>query len=600
MRSFRLLWQVFFGYLAVTGALLLALGVYVSFHARQFYLDQKAAELEAGARLSKAQLGGFVGQEASDEIQPACEKLGKSLAMRVTVILPDGRVVGDSSENPAFMENHRDRPEIRDALDGKIGRETRLSATLAEELMYVAIPLQRDGKVAAVLRTSFPVHTMAQTLHTVYWRIAGAGLAAVVFVAIVSLAVAREIVRPLETMRAGAERFARGELDHRLPASGAAEIRMLAQSLNVMAEQLDQRIQTIIRQDNEHQGVLKSMNEGVLAVDLQGTILNLNATCAELVGVAEEKARGRMVHEIVRKTNLLDFIDRMLADAAPLEADFELNGPDRRWIHAHGTALHDAQDQRIGALIVLHDATRLRHLENIRRDFVANVSHELKTPITSIKGFVETLLEEKLEDREQSLQFLEIVLKQANRLDAIIEDLLLLSRTERGTEEQTIELEEEHLAEVLGAAVEMCETKAARKQIRLETQCPDDIRASVNAPLLEQAVMNLIDNAIKYSPNDATVRISAEQGEAELVIRVEDEGCGIAQEHLPRLFERFYRVDKARSRDLGGTGLGLAIVKHIVTAHKGSVQVESVVGQGSVFSIHLPAGARHSAGLTEV
>ncbi len=596
MRSFRLLWQIFLGYLGVTLVLLLALGLYGSLYARQFYLAQKAAELEAGARLCESQLGPLLGQEGTDDLQTACENLGKSLKIRLTVILPDGRVIGDSSESPALMENHAGRPEVRDAIGGKRGRETRFSATLVEELMYVAIPLRRDGAVAAVIRTSFSVHTMAQTLHAVYWRIAGAALVAAVFVAFASLIVARRIVYPLEAMRSGAERFARGELDHRLPAAGAAEIRLLAQSLNSMAEQLDQRIQTIVRQEKEHEGVLESMNEGVLAVDLQGTILSLNSTCEALVGVEEDKVRGRVVHEVIRKANLLDFIERTLADPAPVEGDFELSGADIRWIHAHGTALHDAQNRRIGALVVLHDATRLRQLENIRRDFVANVSHELRTPITSIKGFVETLLDEKLEDKEQSLQFLAIVLKQANRLDAIIEDLLLLSRTERGAEEQTIELEREGLAEVLRAAVEMCQKNAAKNQIRLEVECSEDLLARINAPLLEQAVMNLVDNAIKYSPAGAAVRIAAEQRQTELVIRVEDRGCGIAPKHLPRLFERFYRVDKARSRDLGGTGLGLAIVKHIVTAHKGSVEVQSSVGQGSVFSIHLPTADPISSG----
>ena len=314
------------------------------------------------------------------------------------------------------------------------------------------------------------------------------------------------------------------------------------------------------------------------------------------MGVEEDKVRGRMVHEVIRKTNLLDFIERTLADAAPVEGDFELSGPDSRWIHAHGTALHDAQDRRIGALIVLHDATRLRHLENIRRDFVANVSHELRTPITSIKGFVETLLDEKLEDKEQSLQFLAIVLKQANRLDAIIEDLLLLSRTERGAEEQTIELESERLAEVLRAAVEMCQKNAAKKQIRLEVQCSDDLVAKVNAPLLEQAVMNLVDNAIKYSPNSATVRIAAEQRQTELVIRVEDEGCGIAPKHLPRLFERFYRVDKARSRDLGGPDWAWQSSNTLLRRTKGRCRSKARVGKGSVFSIHLPAADQNSGG----
>jgi two-component system phosphate regulon sensor histidine kinase PhoR len=252
--------------------------------------------------------------------------------------------------------------------------------------------------------------------------------------------------------------------------------------------------------------------------------------------------------------------------------------------------LHDGQLRKIGALIVLHDVTRLRHLEKIRRDFVANVSHELKTPITSIKGFVETLLHEQLEDKDNSLRFLGIILRQVNRLDAIIGDLLMLSRLERGSEEQTIGLQCESLAEVLRAAVEMCEKKAADKSMRLDVECPADLQADINAPLLEQAVTNLIDNAIKYSEASAAVRIAASHQGNEVVIRVQDQGCGIEAVHLPRLFERFYRVDRARSRELGGTGLGLAIVKHIVAAHRGSIRVESTVGRGSTFFVHLPRG----------
>jgi two-component system phosphate regulon sensor histidine kinase PhoR len=329
------------------------------------------------------------------------------------------------------------------------------------------------------------------------------------------------------------------------------------------------------------------MDEGVLAVDHTGKILSLNDACGRLLGVEAEKVRGRLVHEVVRTHNLLEFVDRTLLSAARVEEDVELRQPDNRWIHAHGTLLHDPAGNKIGALIVLHDITRLRHLENVRRDFVANVSHELRTPITSIKGFVETLLAEELGDKETSLRFLRIVLKQADRLDAIINDLLLLSRVERGSDEHAIELEPEPICPVLRSAVEMCERKATDKQVRIELSCADDLAASINAPLLEQAVVNLLDNAIKYSTPGSQVRIAATADAAEVVIRVQDEGCGIEAKHLPRLFERFYRVDKARSRELGGTGLGLAIVKHIVAAHRGTVEVQSSVGRGSTFAIRL-------------
>lgn len=588
MRTPRLLWQVFSVHLAILVVLVAGLEWYASRSAREFYTDRKQAELETVAKVSEARLLDLVDRQAFAELRAVCADLSSSVSLRITVISPSGQVVADTSENPQQMDNHADRPEVKSALRGEVGRSTRLSPTVGEKLTYVAVPLRQDGRVAGVVRTAFPVQSLSDAIRPVYVRIALVGLAATVLAGAASLLVARRIAQPLEALRQGAERFARGELKHRLPVSGAEEIRMLAQSLNHMATELDQRLDTIVRQDNEHQAVLSSMVEGVLAVDPEGVILSLNETCAEMLGVDAQQARGRIVHEAFRHAGLLTFVEKALASAEPVEQDLEATGPEKHWLHGHGTVLHDGQQRKIGALIVLHDVTRLRHLEKIRRDFVANVSHELKTPITSIKGFVETLLHEQLEDKDNSLHFLGIILRQVNRLDAIIGDLLMLSRLERGSEEQTIQLQCESLVEVLRAAVEMCEKKAADKSISLDLDCPADLQAAINAPLLEQAVTNLIDNAVKYSEAGAAVRIAASHEGNEVLIRVQDQGCGIEAVHLPRLFERFYRVDRARSRELGGTGLGLAIVKHIVAAHRGSVRVESTVGQGSTFFISFP------------
>lgn len=588
MRASRLLWQVFLVHLAILVVLIAGLEWYASRSARAFYTDRKQAELETVAKVSEARLLELLDRRALAELRAVSADLASSVSLRITVILPSGEVVADTSEDPQRMDNHADRPEVQAALRGETGRATRFSRTVGEKLTYVAVPLRRDGNVAGVVRTSFSVHALSDMIRAVYVRIALVGLAAAVLAGAVSLLVARRITQPLEALRQGAERFARGELKHRLPAAGAEEIRMLAQSLNHMAAELDQRLETIVRQDNEHQAVLSSMVEGVLAVDPQGAILSLNEACAEMLGVEASLARGRIVHEVIRHAGLLTFVEKALASPGAVEQDLEATGPGKHWLHVHGTVLHDGQQRKIGALIVLHDVTRIRHLEKIRRDFVANVSHELKTPITSIKGFVETLLHEQLEDKENSLRFLGIILRQVNRLDAIIGDLLMLSRLERGSEEQTIQLQSESLAEVLRAAEEMCEQKAADKSVRLELECPADLQAEINAPLLEQAVTNLIDNAIKYSEAGAAVRIAASHEGNEVLIRVQDHGCGIEAVHLPRLFERFYRVDRARSRELGGTGLGLAIVKHIVAAHRGAIRVESTVGRGSTFFISLP------------
>jgi two-component system phosphate regulon sensor histidine kinase PhoR len=257
-------------------------------------------------------------------------------------------------------------------------------------------------------------------------------------------------------------------------------------------------------------------------------------------------------------------------------------------LQVRGTSLSGSQGEAVGAVIVLNDVTHLRRLENIRRDFVANVSHELKTPITSIKGFVETLLDGALDNREDAERFLKIVAKQADRLNSIIEDLLSLAKIEQSVEAADVQLEPSRLADVLQSAIDECGPKAAARGITMRLACADEILADVNPPLIEQAAMNLLDNALKYSEEGSEVLVEVVRRPAEIAIQVHDQGCGIEAEHLDRLFERFYRVDKARSRKLGGTGLGLSIVKHIVHVHGGHVTVESAPGKGSTFTIHLP------------
>ncbi len=279
----------------------------------------------------------------------------------------------------------------------------------------------------------------------------------------------------------------------------------------------------------------------------------------------------------------------VLSGEQPVETDLTaFVGGEERFLQANGSLLHTEDGAVAGAVVVVNDVTRLRRLEAVRSDFVANVSHELKTPVTSIKGFAETLADGAIDDPDAGRRFLRIIAGQADRLNAIIEDLLALSSLERGAEGREVALQEARLADVLAVAAEVCAAKADAKRIAVTVDCPDELYAEINPPLLEQAVVNLLDNAIKYSPEDTGVAVSADQTERETVITVGDQGVGISREHLPRLFERFYRVDKARSRDLGGTGLGLSIVKHIAQVHGGSVSVDSLVGRGSTFRIHLP------------
>ena len=375
------------------------------------------------------------------------------------------------------------------------------------------------------------------------------------------------------------------------------------QSMARASSQQDALMRALVARSNKLEATLSSMVEGVLAVDMEQRLISLNEAAGKLLNIRPERAAGRHIDEVIASPPLRDLVCRTLESEQPIQADIELSAargqgegaePSPRMFQAQGAVLHDTDGRRVGTLVVLHDVTRLRRLEVVRRDFVSNASHEIKTPVAAIKAAAETLLDTG-GDPEAVQQFLPVIARQADRLQNIVEDLLALARIEQDTEHSRIRREVRSITKLLASAAENCATRATHRGSRIVIDCADDLEAAVNETLLEQAVINLLDNAIKYSPPGATVYASGSSGGAgspggrgEVVIAVRDEGPGIAAEHLPRVFERFYRTDKARGRDLGGTGLGLAIVKHIAIAHGGRVTVSSALGEGSTFRIHIP------------
>ena len=413
-----------------------------------------------------------------------------------------------------------------------------------------------------------------------------------VLAAVIGFSVSRRISGQMREIKAGAERLAAGDFTSKLYVPKVEEFASVAESINRMAEELDDKLRTLTNERNERQAVLSSMVEGVLAVDIDERVIAVNAAAARLLDTDPAEAEGKTIQEIVRNPDLQHVVAQTLSGQRPVEADIVMRvGAEDRNLQANGTLLHgDGGGGDVGAVVVLNDVTRLKRLEAVRRDFVANVSHELKTPVTSIKGFAETLDDGALDDPETARRFVRIISGQADRLNSIIEDLLALSTLEQSTDSPLLQLEEADLCDVVAVALEVCGPKADAKGVVLREECPGGLLARVSPPLLEQAVVNLVDNAVKYSVEGGEVVVTLVEARDEVVVSVRDEGQGVAREHLPRLFERFYRADKARSRDLGGTGLGLAIVKHIAQIHGGRVSVDSVLGSGSTFRIHLPRG----------
>jgi two-component system phosphate regulon sensor histidine kinase PhoR len=586
MQRKRLVWQLFPSFLVITLLSLGAVTWYTTASWRQFYLEQTAADLKTRALLAVTYLQDKFSPGQGPEMERICEELGRLTGTRLTVILPSGKVLADSEEEAGRMENHADRPEFQQAMHDRVGVSGRFSFTLGHDRIYVAVPLKEQGRIVAVVRASLPMTAIAEALRAVYLKTAAAGLVIVLLLAVLSFFFSSRFSRPLEDLKRGALRFAGGDLSRRLPVSGSDELAGLAEAFNHMAEQLEDRINALIRQGQLQEAVLSSMVEGVLAVDADQRLITLNRAAARLLGVDYVASQDRPIQEVVQNPQLQSFITRTIFAREPVEGEVVLDRGEQI-IQAHGTFLKDTRGTDIGFLIVLHDITHLRRLELTRRDFVANVSHELKTPITSIKGFVETLLAGALREPENAENFLRIIARQTDRINEIIDDLLSLSRIERDTEQGRVFLTTGRIKAALAAAVQVCEAKAAAKNITVSLECPEELRALVNAPLLEQAVVNLVDNAVKYSPPESAVAVEARREGAEVVVKVRDQGVGIEQSQLSRIFERFYRVDAGRSRKEGGTGLGLAIVKHIAQALGGRVTVESTPGQGSVFALHL-------------
>lgn len=460
-------------------------------------------------------------------------------------------------------------------------------------VLYVVAPWNRDGGGGGGVCVSRSLDTeYALCREAVTWTVAPAAI-----LSLLGTGLAGGTLFRLRTshrkLAAAMDRCAAGEFGYRLPSAEAVGRTAIGIRFNHMAAAIGERVAAITREHDEQHAVLSSIVEGVVAVDMTERTIAVNRAAVRILGLEESSnTRGRSLQSVVRNVALQDLVASALKTQAPVEGDILLaNGEEERYIQAHGVPLRGRDGKAFGAVVGMNDVTRLRRLERLRREFAANVSHELKTPITSIKGFVETLLDGAYDEREDALRFLTIILEQTDRLSAIIDDLLLLARIEKQEELRSVRLTPEPIRPHLDSVARICAHQAEAKGIELVVDCRDEPSARLNSVLFEQAVVNLVKNAITYSGEGGEVLIAARSLPAEeaVEVAVQDWGAGIRAEHQERLFERFYRVDKARSRAQGGTGLGLAIVKHVMNAHGGTVSLDSREGRGSIFALRFPA-----------
>ncbi|PYO57083.1 MAG: PAS domain-containing sensor histidine kinase, partial [Candidatus Rokuibacteriota bacterium] len=566
----------------------LSAGLYLDHALEQFAVESLEARL--------ASIGGVLQDEAREVLragagpgpaQAFVARKSRPTGARVTLIATDGRVVGESERSVGelgLLENHRDRPEVKAALGGRVGRDLRRSVTVQAPLLYVALPLRDEGRVIGVLRLALPLSAVTASYATLHQVMLAGGA-----------------TRPVVEMQSIARQMSQGNFLVRAPTRSTDEIGTLGRSLNVLAARLREKIEDLEQERAKVTAILDGMVEGVIAVDGHEHILLMNERARAIFNLGAVRAERKPFLEVIRNAELHEVFrgSRSAAPGAVVRREVCLTSPASRVLQVHGVPLLLAGGE-VGVVIVLHDITELRRLEQVRTEFVANVSHELRTPLTAIHGYVETLLGGALEEPENARRFLEIVHRQTERLGRLIDDLTDLSNIELG--KVSLRLAPTRLDEVLDSVLAVVLPRAQAGGVTVGVELPPGL-PSVRADhdRLAQILINLVDNAVKYTPGGGAVTIRASETEQGTVdVSVADTGVGIPSSDLPRITERFYRVDKARSRELGGTGLGLAIVKHLVLAHGGELGIQSEPGRGTTVRFTLPvsdaSGGEHGAG----
>ena len=578
--------KLFLVSLGLIGVSLAAAEVYLTRALEARLMEGIRDDLLVRARLIAARIAASAASLDDARVQDAAaDALGQLAGGRVTIVHRDGRVVGDSSvavDALDRLDDHAARPEIAQALVAGSGFGLRLSRTLQERLMYIAVPIRRDDAVLGAARIAVPLDRIDQLVGELRKTLAAAALVALVVAAVLCLLAAQLVSRNVRSLTHAARGMAAGNLALRTRIAGNDEVAALGAALDQLAGNLSRTLGALRSERDLLDGILSGMSEGVLVVDADGRIVLMNPALKAMLLVSVEPA-GRNVLHVMRNADLSALLERVRkTDSA--ETELELSGLMPRRLLVRARSLEGAPGT---VLVVLVDLTELRRLESVRRDFVANASHELRSPLTSIRAAAETL-ESDADDPDAARHFVGLIARNAERLQHLVDDMLELSRIE--SRELNMNIEMLDLPPLMERVLAQHQARAQKKDIALGCEALGSAPVRADRSALEHVLGNLVDNALKYCPEGAQVHVRASVENGRVRVAVSDNGPGIAPPHLERIFERFYRVDAGRSRELGGTGLGLAIVKHLVEAMGGAVTVESRVGAGSTFSFTLPAG----------
>jgi len=589
MWSSRLFLKLF---LAYAGLIVLTVGAcsgIVAGWQEEQLVEQVRRRLHDSATLLRDDAEQHFSTGSSDALQQQLRKLGLQTETRFTLVDAEGKVLADSEQSTlaavAAMDNHLGRQEFVQAKHSGAGFSRRVSPTLQVPFLYYALAIMQADETIGFVRAAEPIASILAEVGSVRRLIGLAGVGVGLVGLIVTYWLTRRIVLPIQALTEAAEEMAAGNVPSRVGISSNDEIGTLARVFERMVGRLGRRESALRESADRQSTVLSGMNDGVLAVDAQQRVLFANLAAGNLLGFAPEQVEDCTLLEVVRSNDLRKIVQQALATEKQAQNEIEWQTETQRMLAVNATPLPG--DPCPGVVLVLHDITELKRLESLRQQFVANVSHELKTPLSSIKAYTETLLNGALEDGDNARRFLKRIDDQSDRLHELIIDLLALARIESG--QATIEQTTVPLASIVNVCVVDFEARAKAAQISLQNEIPARaIHVHADEESLLQIFSNLVDNALKYTPAGGAVRLRCREEGGEAVIEVADTGPGIDRVHHERLFERFYRVDKARSRELGGTGLGLAIVKHLCQVMDGSVTVESTLGEGSVFRVRIP------------